>query len=228
MEELGNHADAAEAFAKALKLAPNDPSGPEIALARARSLESANRADDALAGYAMAAEKYPGTQSGYVAALARARLLAKLGKNADAAAAFERLVADRGGKEALAKAGATADGLLAEWGWSLVDASRSADADRVFSRLLKEYPESPYSADARFNLAESANLAHQFDDVVRLLSPLAARKPVKSGLWRGTRRLARISTSRPTGCFRPSCIDWGGLRSNYRTGPELRRHSTGS
>ena len=97
----------------------------------------------------MAAEKYAKTERDSVAGLARARLLVKLGRNADAAAAFERLVADPERREALAKAGATADALLAEWGWSLVDAAKPAEADRVFSRLLKEYPESPYSARMR-------------------------------------------------------------------------------
>ena len=69
------------------------------------------------------------------------------------------------------------DALLAELGWSLVDAAKSEAADRVFARLLKEYPTSPHAADARFNLAESANQAHNYAEVVRLLAPLAAAKP---------------------------------------------------
>ena len=68
------------------------------------------------------------------------------------------------------------DGLLAEWGWSLVDADKPAEADRVFGRLLKEHPDSPFAADARFNLAESANLQQNYAEVVRLLTPLATVK----------------------------------------------------
>ncbi len=90
-------------------------------------------------------------------------------------------------RDSLARAGATTDVLLAEWGWSLVNASKPAEADRVFSRLLREHPESPYAADARFNLAESANQAHNSAEVVRLLSPLAVKKPV------GTPKEARPS-----------------------------------
>jgi TolA-binding protein len=71
------------------------------------------------------------------------------------------------------------DALLAEWGWSLVDAARPTEADRVFARLLKDYPESRHSADARFNLAESANQARNFPEVIRLLTPLATKKPVE-------------------------------------------------
>ena len=54
----------------------------------------------------------------------------------------------------------------------------TAEADRVFARLLKEFPSGPHAADARFNLAESANLARNYPEVVRLLTPLAAIKPV--------------------------------------------------
>ena len=89
------------------------------------------------------------------------------------------LVDDQHATRALQSAGVTADALLSEWGWVLLDADKPAEADRVFARLLKEYPDSPHAADARFNLAESANLAHNYAEVVRLLTPLAAIKPVE-------------------------------------------------
>jgi TolA-binding protein len=76
----------------------------------------------------------------------------------------------------LSKNGVTPDTLLAELGWSLVDASKPEEADRAFSRLLEEFPASPRAADARFNLAESANQARDYAGVVRLLAPLAAAK----------------------------------------------------
>ncbi len=180
LTELGKPGEAAEALAKALELAPGDPASAEIALARARSLERAKRTDEALNAYALAEEKFRKTESGYRAALARARLLAGLGKNADAAGAFEQLSVDPDARTSLAKAGATPDVLLAEWGWSLVDAAKPAEADRVFARLLKDHPDSPYAADARFNLAESANQAHNSAEVIRLLTPLAAGKPIES------------------------------------------------
>ena len=41
----------------------------------------------------------------------------------------------------LQSAGVTPDALLSEWGWVLLDADKAAEADRVFARLLKEYPE---------------------------------------------------------------------------------------
>ena len=51
--------------------------------------------------------------------------------------------------------------------------------------MLKEYPDSPHSADARFNLAESANLARNYSEVVRLLLPLAEKKPAATSAQPG-------------------------------------------
>src|SRR5262249_61172367 len=95
------------------------------------------------------------------------------GRTGEASGAFERLIEDKKVRDSLEKAGVKSDGLLAEWGWSLADADKSDAADRVFDRLLTEYPDSSFAADARFNLAESANLRKDYAEVVRLLTPLA-------------------------------------------------------
>jgi TolA-binding protein len=97
--------------------------------------------------------------------------LAELGKSSEAASAFAA------GLE-LAKGDSIAPKILAEWGWMLLDAEKPAEADRVFSRLLTEFPSSPLVADARFNLAESANQRRDYTEVVRLLTPLVASKQV--------------------------------------------------
>jgi TolA-binding protein len=180
LSDLGKPGEAARAFAAFLDMAPNDPMVPEIALARARALEAANQSAEALVAYQLIADKFARTDQGLRALLARARLLSRLGRHADAASAFERLVTDPHLRASLAKAGTTVDALLAEWGWSLVDGAKPTEADDVFSRLLVDYPQSPYAADARFNLAESAYHAHQWLEVVRLLSPLAVKKPAEA------------------------------------------------
>ena len=64
---------------------PDDPNGPEIALARARRSSPRTRPMTRLRATRWR-RRNPRTQSGCVAALARARLLVKLGKNAEAAA----------------------------------------------------------------------------------------------------------------------------------------------
>jgi TolA-binding protein len=181
LSDLKQPADAAKAFAAFLELAPDDPTAPEIALAQARALESANQSGEALAAFERVAKRYGETGPGLRAVMARARLLSRLGRHAEAAAAFERLVTEPHLREPLAKAGMAADAVLAEWGWSLVDAAKPAEADRVFSRLLSEYPQGPYVSDARFNLAESAYQEHRYPDVIRLLSPLVARAAKSDG-----------------------------------------------
>jgi TolA-binding protein len=177
LQEMGRSAEAAAAFGAVLELAPADPAAAEVALARARALEGANRPEEALTAYKTAADRFAKRAEGPRAALAWARLLAKLGRHGPAVAEYERILSDLHAREALRKIGATPDALLAELGWSLVDASKPEEADRVFARLLKEHPTSPHAADSRFNLAESANQARDYAEVVRLLAPLAAARP---------------------------------------------------
>lgn len=169
----GKPAEAAAAFGALLEKSPDDPLAPDAAVARGRALELAKQPDQALAAYALAAEKYPKSDQAATALLARAHLLVDLKKPAEAAAAFERYIKDH--PEPAQKPGsATLDALLAEWGWALVDAEKPADADKVFTRLLNDFPDSPHAADARFNLAESANKIGKADEVIKLLTPLVA------------------------------------------------------
>jgi TolA-binding protein len=179
LRELGKPAEASSALGAALELAPDDASAAGLALARAKALEAGEKPDQALEAYALTSERFAKTIQSPLAALARARLLVKLGRHTDGAAAFERLVSDSRATEMLSSAGVPVDALLAEWGWSLVDAAKPAEADRVFARLLKDYAESPHAADARFNLAESANQARNFPEVIRLLTALATKTPVE-------------------------------------------------
>jgi cellulose synthase operon protein C len=176
--ELGKPAEAAAAFAALLAKAPNDPIAPEVALAHGRALEASAQPDAAQKAYSLVIDRFAKSDQAQQAALAQARLLARAGHHDEAARAFEHLVTDEKARDTLQKVGVTPDIVLSEWGSVLLDADKQAEADRVFSRLLKEYPESPHAADARFNLAESANLAHNYAEVVRLLLPVAARKPV--------------------------------------------------
>src|SRR5262249_5661514 len=146
--ELGQPAEAAAAFAAVQELAPDDPIAPQMAFAQGRALEAGNQAEAALKVYARTAQRFAGSDQGLRAALARARLLTKLGRFAEAAGVWEGLLNDPHAQARLRPAGASVDALLAEWGWALVDAGRLAEADRAFTRLLKDYPGSPYAADA--------------------------------------------------------------------------------
>lgn len=189
--EGGKPADAAEAFATFLASAPaDDPAAPEAALAQARSLEAAKQAEPALAAYNRMAEKYPASEPAPLAALAAARLLVALKRPAEAAETYARFVKDHPDYQPKDPNWPRLDAVLAEWGWALIDADKQAEADKVFQRLLETFPESPHAADARFNLAESANQSKNHDEVTRLLTPMVAEgskaspRLVQSALYR--------------------------------------------
>ncbi len=171
---LDKPGEAAAAYGRILELAPKDPIASQIALQRAHSLESGPEAAAALDAYSQLIERYGDSNQAVSASLARARLLAKLGRNPEAAAEFERLFANPKLDAMLSSAGLAEDSVLADWGWALVDAQKPVEADRVFTRLLENHPESPYAADARFNLAESASEARDYAKVIKLLAPLVA------------------------------------------------------
>ena len=219
----GKPAEAAEAFGALLAKSPDDPAAPEAALARGRALDEAGHADEAIAAYAQAAEKYPKAKEVAPAAtLARARLLAKAKRPAEAADAFALALED------LPKEGAeSADAVLAEWGWALLDADKPAEADKAFARLLDEFPNSPRAGDARLNLAESAYQAKRYDEVESLLAPLIAEgskaEPalVQSALYRlgrtrvdrkdwpaSIRTFDRLATEFPEGTFARESRFW--------------------
>lgn len=187
----GKPAEAAGAFAAFVAAAPaDDPLAPEAALARARALEAAEQTDPALDAYAKAAESYPASEAAPLAALARARLLVESGRPAEAAEAYAAFDREHHNFKPKDPSAPGPDALLADWGWALIDADKPAEADKVFARLLDEYPESPFAADARFNLAESANQSKDLPGVARLLTPLVAEgskaspRLIQSALYR--------------------------------------------
>jgi len=175
--DLDKPAEAAAAFAAALDLAPDTPNAPEIALERGRALEASQQTDAALNAYSLILERFAKSDQAPQARLAQARLLEKASRPAEAARGFEKLLGDQDARERLQAAGVPPDTIMAEWGRVLLDSEKPADADRVFRRLLDEYPRSPFAAEARFNLAESANISHNHAEVVRLLTPLAVTQP---------------------------------------------------
>ncbi len=183
-------AEAAEALGAFLTSNPEDPLAPEAALARGRALEAAKQTDRALSSYAQTAEKYAKSEFGPLAELARAHLLVQAKRPAEAAATYEKFVADHADYKPKNETGPGFDAILSDWGWALIDAERPTDADKVFTRLLIGYPDSPHAADARFNLAESANQAKNHDEVIKLLTPLvgegtkASHRLIPSSLYR--------------------------------------------
>jgi TolA-binding protein len=165
----GQPAEAAAAFGALLEAAPDDALAPEAALTRAFALDQAKQAEPAMVAYASAVAKYPKSPQAGPAALALARLQVEAKKLDDASKTFDLIARDYA-----STSGQPLDAVLSEWGWTLIDGGKTTEADAVFDRLLKEFPESPKAADARYNLAVSAFSARVFDRVFDLLKPLVA------------------------------------------------------
>ncbi|WP_422928430.1 tetratricopeptide repeat protein [Singulisphaera sp. PoT] len=164
---------AAAAFAAVLAAAPEDTLAPEAALGVARAQDAAKQVDQALESYAKVAENYPQSEQATLATLARARLLVEAKKPAEGAEIYDKFFRDHVDPTTIPK-GTEIDALLSEWGWALVDAGKTAEADATFARLLKEFPDSPHAADARVNLADTAYREKKYDEVLNLLNPLVA------------------------------------------------------
>lgn len=162
-------AEAAEALARAIELAPDAPAARDARFALGRALQEAKRTADAIAAYEKAVADQPDAPQAGPAALALARLQVEA-KQPDAAAKTYATVVDR----YAATAGVPAEAVLAEWGWALDEAGQAAEAAAVFERLLKDHPAAPQADDARFVLAEAAAEAHDDARVLGLLGPLVA------------------------------------------------------
>ena len=155
---------------------PDDGGAAEVALAQGRVLEDGRQTDAALKAYSDVQTRYAKSEQAAIAGLACARLLGKAGRHREASDQYERLLGDEHARECLRKGGAKPDGLLAEWGWSLVDADRKADADRVFARLLEGAPRKFVCHGCAIQPGRIGRSCANHAEVVRLLAPLAAQK----------------------------------------------------
>jgi TolA-binding protein len=146
------------------------------------------RLQAALAKYKNAADAYPSTDAGLHARYQEAVLDVTLGNFAGAATVYQELIRQGGDSihgqtarlglaEAQARAGQydqainsykemaqrkdgplPIDGILMQLGRTYRDAGKRADAQQTFNRLVQEFPESPFAADAKREL-ESLNRA---------------------------------------------------------------------
>lgn len=137
------------------------------------------RAQAALTKFKIAADAYPSTDAGIYARYQEGATSLALGTTPGAIAAYERVIKEAGdgffgqmAKLGLAEAQARAgqydtaintfkemaqrkdgplpvDGILMQLGRTYLDAGKRADAQQTFNRLVEEYPESPFSGDAR-------------------------------------------------------------------------------
>jgi TolA-binding protein len=151
------------------------PSGLSFETARAR-----NQA--ALTKFKIVADEYPSTDAGIFARYRQAATYMELGEAASAATTYQQVIDRAGNSlygqmarlglaEAQAQTGqyeqaintfkelaqrkdgeVPVDGVLMRLGRVYVDAGKKSDAEETFNRLVEEFPDSPFSGDARREL----------------------------------------------------------------------------
>jgi predicted negative regulator of RcsB-dependent stress response len=157
-------------------VAPGTPgAGPSFATERARS-------EAALVKFKAAADAYPDADAGIFARYRQAGVEMELGNAMQAAATYQQVVDRAGDRiygqmarlglaEAQARSGQydqaintfkelaqrkdgplPVDGILMQLGLAYRDAGKKADAQQTFNRLVEEYPDSPFSMDAKKEL----------------------------------------------------------------------------
>ncbi len=151
------------------------PSGPSFETARAKH-------QAALTKFKIVADEYPSSDAGVFARYRQAATYMALGEPASAASAYQQVIdqasdalygqmARLGLAEAQAQTGqydqaiatfkmlseqkdvqVPVDGVLIRLGRAYLDAGKPADAEQTFNKLVEEFPDSPFSSDARREL----------------------------------------------------------------------------
>jgi len=140
------------------------------------------RSQAAIAKFKIAADAYPTTDAGLFARYQEAALQLSLGNTADAVKAYQAVIdragdglygqmARLGLAETYARAGQfeqaitaykelaqrkdtqlPVDGILIQLGRTYRDAGKTADAQQTFNRVVQEFPDSPFNAEAKKEL----------------------------------------------------------------------------
>jgi TolA-binding protein len=140
------------------------------------------RAQAALTKYKIAADAYPTTDAGIYARFQEASTSLALGNSMQAAGVYQQVIERAGDgfygqmsrlglAEAQARAGQydqaittfkemsqrkdgplPVDGILMQLGKTYLEAGKRADAQQTFNKLVEEYPESPFTSDAKREL----------------------------------------------------------------------------
>jgi predicted negative regulator of RcsB-dependent stress response len=158
---------------------PPAPGAPATGLSFPTERE---KLEAAAAKFKAVADQYPSSDAGLFARYREAATLMALGNAKDAAAAYQRVIDQSGNglygqmarlglAEAQARDGQydsaittfkgladnrdgslPVDGILMQLGRTYLDAGKTTEAQQTFNRVVEEFPESPFSGDARREL----------------------------------------------------------------------------
>lgn len=183
--QLKEFDNAAKTFQTFVARYGDDPTlGPEGRYMVGKALQDGGQAAEAATAFAECFAKYaPGTpaaagaertgstQYAYKAGLQNARAHAEAGNVDEAHAAYAKV-------DATFPEAKGADLLLDEWALLNYDAGEYERSDTIFRRLVDDHPNSERADDARFHLAESANIAGRTDEAEKAFTALVQRKGV--------------------------------------------------
>jgi tetratricopeptide (TPR) repeat protein len=158
---------------------PPAPGAPATGLSFPTERE---KLEAAAAKFKAVADQYPSSDAGQFARYREAATLMAIGNTKEAAAAYQRVIDQAGGglygqmaqlglAEAQARDGQyetaintykglaenrdgtlPVDGILMQLGRTYLDAGKTTEAQQTFNRVVEEFPESPFSGDARREL----------------------------------------------------------------------------
>jgi cellulose synthase operon protein C len=144
---LKNFEKAEEHYAQFLKDHPTHKSGANCAFQIGDCRQQRGKIDEAAEAFASAFEKFKGYDA-MMAGVQAARIHSKRNRTA----AADKLYAAVADAYPMDKQHA---GILSEWALVLAEADQYDQSDAVYRRLVKEHPESTYTDNARYNLADS-------------------------------------------------------------------------
>lgn len=179
----GKFADAEQAFATLDTAFPSSPDAALVSYMRVRAIEELGDLSRAAQEYqkvfteltadtpaaVVGAESMPPLQYAFDAGRQAARLLVRLKKIEDADQQCELLVTRFPAAKDL-------DRVLEEWAWSNIEAERFDVSDRIYRRLLDQFPASPFAGTARLSLAESEMQAENLDVALKEFEAIVADK----------------------------------------------------
>lgn len=166
----GDTQGSATTFARLLDKAGMSNEAPRAGLMRARSLEQAKQFDAALAAYRLVITDYSTTPESSIALFEAGRLHDRLGQDREAHDLLQQLLTRTPAIEQL-------DAVLYQLAWVLTDLGKTAEADAMFERMVREYPSSDYWADATYRLAERAFRSGDNEAALSYVTQLLASKP---------------------------------------------------
>ncbi len=163
--QRGDAAGSAKTFERLLDKAATSSEAPQAGLLRARSLERTQHEDAALAAYRLVMENYPTSAEAPVAMFEAAKLHDRLGQDREARELLDQLLVRQPPFDQL-------DAVLYQRAWVLLDLDEQAQAEAAFERLIREFPQSSFWADATYRLAERAFQTQDVDRARTLLDQL--------------------------------------------------------